>query len=163
MAKQTLTVKVSITGVREVLTAFRKLPKDASNALRDKAGELAAKLASSAQQAGQAAGGQAAAVAQTVRVVRDRLPAIQAGGARRITRSGAKAWQLLFGSEFGANGRYGWYAASKYADSAGRQFPPHQGQQGMWFFPTVEREAPTIAKGWHEAVDEIVTKFGSGA
>lgn len=163
MAKQTITVKVEIHGVRPILAAFRKLPKDASSALRDKSGELAARLAKSAQRAGQAAGAQAAAVASTVRVARDRLPAIQAGGAKRITRGRVAAYRLLFGSEFGASGRYGWYAQTRYSQSEGRQFPPHQGQRGMWFFPTVERESPAIAKGWHEAVEEIVTKFDGGA
>lgn len=154
-----LTIRVRIAGVREKLRVFRDLPKDAQAALRDASAVIAAKLARSAKAAGTSTDAQSAAVARTVRVGRDRLPVVQAGGARRVTSTGARAFELLFGSEFGADGRFGWYAARKYDMSVGKQFWPHQGQQGRWFFPTVEREAPVIEREWHAAADEIVRRF----
>lgn len=159
MAKQALTVRVRISGVQETLAAFRQLPKDASAALRDAAKAIASTVARSARAAGRATDAQSAAVSATVKPVRDRVPVVQAGGATRITSNRVPAYQLLFGSEFGANGRYGWYGASKYADSEGRQFSPHQGQEGRWFFPTVEREQPHIDRAWGKAADDIIRKW----
>lgn len=161
MAKQTLTVKVHVTGVRETLAAFRRLPKDASNELRDAAGHIAQVLVVAAKANAQI-DPQSAAVGTTVKVARDRVPAVTAGGAKRVTSSRAPAWALLFGSEFGANGRYGWYGASRYADSPARQYAPHQGQRGRWFFPAVEDRQAQIAAEWRKAADNIVRKFGEG-
>lgn len=161
MAKQTLTVRVHIDGVRQTLAAFKQLPKDASNELRDASGKIARILVDAAKR-GASIDPQSTAVATTVKVARDRVPVVQAGGARRVTKNRAPAWALLFASEFGANGRYGWYGASKYADSDGRQYSPHQGQRGRWFFPAVEDERERIAMHWNRAVDAVVRRFGEG-
>lgn len=164
MAKTTLTVKVRIDGVREILRAFSVLPKDAQNALRDHSQKIARKLAVKATVDVAAHGGpQGPLLATTVKAVRDRVPAIQVGGTRRLGRRAAPAYGMLFGSLFGMNGRSGWYSASRYAASAGRQYRPHQGQDAYAFFPLVEREAPTISREWHAAVDDVVRKFSDGA
>lgn len=161
--KTSLTVKVQIDGVREVLRALSVLPKDAQNSLRDHSLSLAKKLAIKAQIDMAANGGpQGRLLSGTVKAVRDRVPAIQVGGTRRLGRHRAPAWGMLFGSVFGMNGRSGWYSASKYASDYGRQYRPHEGQ-AYAFFPLVEREATTISREWHAAVDEVVRKFGEGA
>jgi len=160
MAKRALTVNVRIDGIREILKAFNRMPKDAKNALRDASATIARKVADKARSAGQGLDAQSAAVASTVKVARDRVPAVQAGGAARITKSRVPAHRLLFGSEFGADGKFGWYGKPKYEGSPGRQFSPHQGQQGRWFFPSVEAEQATIAREWGQAVDEIIDKWG---
>jgi hypothetical protein len=67
---------------------------------------------------------------------------------------------LLFGSEFGANGRYGFYSASRYRDSPGRQFRPHRGQNSYWLFRTAEQAQPEIKAQFAAVVDEIVRDFG---
>ena len=161
MAKQALTVKIHMDGVRETLAAFRRLPKDASAELRDASGRIAQLLVVAAKGRSHV-DAQAAAVGTTVKVARDRVPAVQAGGSKRITSSRVPAWKLLFGSEFGGSGRYGWYAASRYMDSQGRQFSPHQGQRGRWFFPSVEGEQARISQQWRRAADDIVERFGRG-
>lgn len=143
MAKTSLTIGVQIDGVRETLAAFRNLPKEASDALRDASQELARKLALSAQRA--AAGDsspQSALLVPTIRAGRDRVPVVQAGGTRRVGRNRTPAWKLLFGSEFGSN-RY-------------KQFGhKHAGRTGYWLFPTVERERTTIARAWRQAADDV--------
>ena len=147
MAKSQLTVGIRIDGVRETLAAFRALPKDASKELRETSLELSRKLATSAQAAGIAEGHQAALVAKTVRAVRDRVPAVVAGGVRRLGPRKAPAWKLLFGAEFGS---------TQY-----RQFPRlHTGRDGIWFFPTIEREAAGTAREWRAAADRIIRAFG---
>jgi hypothetical protein len=162
MAKTTLVVTVRIEGVREILRAFTVLPKDAQNAIRDHSQALARKLAVKAVVDVTANGGpQGPNLATTVKAVRDRVPAISIGGTRRIGSSRAPAYGMLFGSIFGMNGRSGWFSAARYAGSSGRQYRPHEG--GAYaFFPLVEREAATISREWHAAVDDVVRKFSEG-
>lgn len=57
----------------------------------------------------------------------------------------------------------GWYARPRYRSSLGNQFhKEHQGQEGSWFFPTVEHRQAEIAKAWQEAADAVIAKFGAG-
>jgi hypothetical protein len=161
MAKQGLTIRLRAEGVRETLAAFNRLPKDTNRELREASLRIANLMAQSAKGASHI-DAQSAAVGTTVRAIKDRVPVVQAGGAKRITSGRVPAYRLLFGSEFGANGRFGWYSAPRYAESPGRQFSPHQGQSGRWFFPTVEREFPAALREWQRAADEIVRRFGQG-
>lgn len=160
MAKSGLTIKVSISGVRETLAKFNGLPKEASDSLRNASQELAGILADSARAAGLRQGSQAALVATTVKARRDRVPSVQAGGSARLGRHGAPAYGLLFGSEFGMNRRSGWYRKGRFAQSVGHQYHPHTGTEGLWFFPTVERESPAIAEQWNKAAEQLIDWFG---
>lgn len=161
--KQALTVNLAIDGVRETLAAFRSLPKDANDQLRERSRKLAEIVAEQAKAAGQAEGKQAALVARTVTARRDRVPVVQAGGTRRLGRHRAPAFGLLFASEFGMNQRSGWYASQRYRRSTGMQYEPHQGRDGLWFFPTVEAAQPMINREWNAAADEILRAFAGGA
>ena len=152
MGKQGLTVRIHIANVRETLAAFRHLPKDAQDELRDTSQELAKRLAGYVRAAGTALGRQDAKVARTVKAVRDRVPTITAGGR-------SKAGQLVFGSEFGMNRRSGWYGAARFSHSTGRQFRPHQGTDGYWFFPTVDAHEEEIGRAWTQAADDIVQRW----
>lgn len=160
MAKTGLTFKVSIAGLRETLAKLNELPKEANKELRTRTQELAGKVADSAKAAGIRSGAQAALVARTVKARRDRVPSIQAGGSTPLGRHGAPAFKLLFGSEFGMDRHTGWYRKSRYDESVGFQYHPHTGTVGLWFFPTVEREAPAIADAWDKVAADIVTRFG---
>lgn len=148
MAKQGLTITLRVDGIRETLAALRKLPKDASDELRNASLKLSQSLATKVQSAARAEGRQAAALAPTVKARRDRVPSIVAGGATRIGRNRKPAFKLLFGSEFGAN----------YLP----QFKPHLGTGSYWFFQTVEREQAEIASEWRKAADAVVREFGDG-
>lgn len=160
--KQALTVNLAIDGVRETLAAFRSLPKDANDQLRERSRKLAEIVAERAKAAGQAEGKQAALVARTVKARRDRVPVVQAGGTRRLGRHRAPAFGLLFASEFGMDQRSGWYANQRYRRSTGMQYEPHTGQEGLWFFPTVEAAQPMINREWNAAADEILRAFAGG-
>jgi hypothetical protein len=163
MAKTTLTVTVRIDGAREILRALSVMGKDAQNAIRDHSQKIAAKLAVKARADVAVNGGrQGVLVAQTVKAVRDRVPAIQAGGTKRLGRNRAPAYGLLFGSIFGMSGRSGWYSAAKYASDSGQQYRPHQGTDAYAFFPVVENSGGEISREWMAAVDEVVRKFGEG-
>lgn len=151
MAKTSFTMKFQIEGLRETLKAFSDLPKDASTELRDASLKLSRLLATKVAAEGKADGApQSALVADTVKATRDRVPAITAGGTRKLGRNKAPAYTLLFGSVFGSN--------------TYRQFGrPHRGRDAYWFFDVVERDAEDIARAWNEAADAIVRKFSEGA
>ncbi|PRX48685.1 hypothetical protein B0I33_104503 [Prauserella shujinwangii] len=162
-AKQGLTVNLYISGLRPTLAAFRELPKDANNELRDRSRELAETLAGRIRTAAQAEGGQAALLARTVKAQRDRVPVVSAGGTRKLGRHRAPAWALLFAAEFGMNKRSGWYARPRYRGSSGRQYPPHSGQDGYWFFPTAREFEPEMGRQWRQAADAIIRRFAGVA
>lgn len=163
MAKTSLTVKVTITGVRETLKAFQDLPKDANNELRDASLQLAKLLATKAQIDITLHGGpQGKLLAPTVKAVRDRVPVVQIGGTRKVGRNHAPAWGVLFGSIFGFFGRSGWYGAARYRGGIGRQYRPHRGQDAYAFFPLIEQSAGEISAAWNKAADRVVEKFSEG-
>lgn len=146
MAK-TLTMTVRIEGAEDTLRAFRELPKDANNELRDRSMSLARLLAGRAVAAAQSdRSAQAATVAATIRPRRDRVPVIVAGGSKRVGRRRVPAWALLFGAEFGSN-RFGQFGK------------PHGGRRGSFLFGTAEREASTLDREWNKATDEIARKW----
>ncbi|WP_290055664.1 hypothetical protein [Amycolatopsis solani] len=160
--RRTLTVRMHIDGAREVLRAFSLLPKEASDELRDASLRLADTLALRAADDFRVAGGaQGPLLAPTVKAVRDRIPAVQAGGTTRVGSRRAPAWGVLFGAVFGMTRRSGWYASPRYGTSVGRQYRPHQGSDAYTFFPVVERNAPDIAAAWERMADAIVRDFAA--
>lgn len=142
-----LTVTVRIEGARETLKAFRDLPKDASEQLRQASTRIAEKAASRVANAARAEGRQAALIAPTVKARRDRVPVIVAGGSSRVGRRKTPAFKVLFGSEFGAHLR---------------QFKPHHGAGSYWMFKTVQEHEPQLAREWTAAADRIVGTFTAG-
>ncbi|MDG4790371.1 hypothetical protein O7626_31380 [Micromonospora sp. WMMD1102] len=145
MAKSSLVVTLRLDGARDVIRAFRDLPKDANNELRNASLALAETLAPKVAAAGRSEGRQAALLAGTVKAQRDRVPVIVAGGTRRLGRNRKPAFKLLFGSEFGAN----FY----------RQFKPHLGSGSYWIFRTVDDEQPRISREWNKAADRVIRRW----
>lgn len=160
--RRALVVKLSISGIRETLKKFKELPPEASTELRDKTQALSSFLALKAKAAGFAIGGQAAPVATTIKANRDRVPSITMGGTKLITSTRKPAYKLLFGAEFGANGRYGWFGAAKYSRSLGRQYLPHAGTKGYFFFRSVDDNQAELERGWNQVADDIVDRFSRG-
>ena len=148
MASKGLVVTVQVDGARETLAAFRALPKDANNELRDASLKLATVLAGRAQTSARAEGRQGRILAPTVKARRDRLPVIEAGGTKRIGRNRKPAWKLLFGSEFGSNRL--------------RQFKPHLGSGSYWFFRTIEDNQAYTDQEWRRAADAVIRAFSAG-
>lgn len=161
-SKTTVTLTLHIDGIRETLAAFKQLPKEASDELRNRTKELSEALAGAARTAAEGQGRKGKLLAQTVKARRDRVPVVVAGGTKRLGKKRTPAFALLFTSEFGSNRRTGWYGRPRYRRGGHQQFKPHRGQQGYWFFPTVEREEPEIARAWQQAADAIVNRFSEG-
>lgn len=163
MASKSLAVSVHVTGVRQTLAAFARLPKEASDDLRTETLKLSESLARKVADAARIDSDQAALIAPTVKAVRDRIPAITAGGTKRVGRNRVPAYRILFGSEFGARRRFGWYAQRQYAHSAGRQYRRHLGKGSYWFFQAVEDATPDISTAWSKVADDIVTAWSRDA
>lgn len=56
---------------------------------------------------------------------------------------------VFFGAEFGGGAR-----------KTTRQFPPHQGRRGYFFWPTVRRMRNEIAEEYLDAIEETMQKLG---
>lgn len=145
--RKPLQISIHIDGLDQTLRALRGMPKEASAALRDRAGLIAADMVGWVQ--ARAFTPQQDRVADTAKVVRDRVPAIQLGGTKRITRTRTPAWKILFGANFGAR-RF-------------PQFLPWAGRGRDYFiWAAVEAHEAQIERRWLEAVDETVAAFGAG-
>lgn len=141
--------RVRIEGLSEVVRAFRKLPDETDRDLARHSQDLAESLARTARAAGSASSRQAARAAGTVRV---------AGGFNSGVVAGPDP--VLYGSEFGGDARYGWYADDRFAGSPGRQFRPHLGGGSYWFFESTDG-APEIEDTWESLEGAIIRGWGA--
>jgi len=132
---------------------LRQLPKVLNGEIRDAAVAIVAKEVPRIQSAGRSSSRQAAAAVAAVRPKRDRIPAIAAGGAKKMpTSTGAvRAEHLFFGAEFGGQRR-----------PTTQQFRPHKGTQGYWFWPTLRQDAPDMLNEWGGALDGLVDDWERG-
>lgn len=150
--KETISIKIDDADIKAILRTFKRMDQIASKDLRDLSTELAQEIATAIQAAAsfaEARGGnsrQAVAVADTIKVNRDRVPSITIGGSKAVTSSGAKAGNLLFGTEFGAR---------KYKQFPRRSPKEGRGNAGYFIFPTLKMMQPRIRDKWVQGVDKI--------
>jgi hypothetical protein len=102
--KRTIRVKVDDYELRSLLATFSKMDDIAKNDMKKIANDLAERAAkfvtSYAYNAPNPA--QADAIMKSLKINRsDKAPNFTMGGNTKVTRSGAKAGTLLFGTEFG--------------------------------------------------------------
>ena len=154
-----LRVRIRIEGMRELLRAYDRLPDEAKLVVQEESYLLAQELAGAIQVAGQMRGRQAALAARTVRAEGGkRAPTITAG---RI--GGKKAKGVLFGTEFGATRKFGWYNRYMYYGMPNKQFPPHRGAHSYWFFKTIERNEARIGQQYASMLRRIAEGWGGAA
>ena len=147
-------VKVTIEGADDVIRALRELPKDAQDAMKAQAKDIAVSLEDFIKLDARRHSRQAARASRTVK-------AGNAGAWPVITASNTgRAKGLLFGSVFGMKRRSGWYARPRYEDK-GKQFGGYVGFPGHWFFSTAEDRMPWIGSEWHKAADEVIDRWGA--
>lgn len=145
-----LRVDVRIVGLEQIQAAFRRLPADARAELREGSRRIARALAAVTRAAGRAQSRQAARAARTVRALAGSSPQVVAG-----------PHPLLFGSEFGATRKFGWYAKGRYWSSAAKQFEPHRGAGSYWFFTTISRSQPAVNAEYRAMADAIADRWAS--
>lgn len=141
-------VGVEVQGLKPVLRTLTKLGPELNREIREAAGEIAADEAVRVRQAAAASDKLSAAVGATVAPRRDRLPAIAAGGAKRLPVKGRpKASQVVFGAEFGGRKR-----------KTTQQFRPHLKKTGYWMWPTIREDQERMLIRWTEAANAAIRK-----
>lgn len=147
MGKQTLTMSVSVYGVRETVRAFDQLPREARKEITEANYKIAASFVPRLRFSAATLGAQGPLLGSTVEAVRDRrVPVIQVGGTRPVGSRRKPAYKLLFGFEFGSD-RYG-------------QFRRHLGGGGSyWLFKTVFENQDEMMRKWMKAADKIIAKW----
>ena len=150
MGRQALTMSVSVSGVRETVAAFDRLPRVARREIAEANYSIAAGLVPRLRFAAATLGGQGPLLGPTVRAIKDRrVPVISAGGADPVGRKRKPAYKLLFGFEFGSD-RYG-------------QFRRHLGGGGSyWLFKTVFENQADMMRRWLKATDRIIADWERG-
>lgn len=147
-----LVINVRIEGLQATLRAFRDLPADASAEMRDEAGKIAADMAEWIAAAARDDSKQSALVADTVKVLRDRVPVVSIGGSSKVgTGSGrrkGRAYEILFGANFGSRTH--------------PQFRPWAGRGNDYFvFSQIEGHEREIEDRYLDAADRVIAKWSA--
>lgn len=139
--------------MKDTLRRLRGLEKEANAQLRDASGEIVAQELPRIQSAMRSDSKQSRLVAGSVKIRRDRVPKLVAGGRGWVSSSSgrARAGDVFFGAEFGGG-----------AKPTTQQFRPHRGRQGYAFWPTIRADGDQIAEQWIEAVDNLLKEWGRG-
>jgi hypothetical protein len=134
-----------IEGLNQVLRAFKSLPKEASAELRQASQAVASQHMMPAWQeaARSGAGPWGEVIANSVKVRRDRVPAVQIGGNRKAFSGGATATMVRYPSDSGQK-----------RDS----FAPFE--QTNWISNVRGYQGPALQE-WAQAVDRIVAKWST--
>ena len=144
MAKQ---VDLYVEGLNEVLSAFRRLPKEAGNELRAASTIIAERHMVPAWKdaATTYAGNWGPKIAASVRAKRDRLPSLNIGYAKKVYRGGASSIMTRYPANRGTRG------------AAGDRAAPF-GEGSNWM-DKVRSYQPAAIREWGQAVDDIVRKW----
>lgn len=139
-----------VDGLNDILRAFRKLPKEASAELRDASQAVADKhMAPAWRHAATAyAGPWGQIIADSVKVKRDRVPAVNIGGARKKFSGGASPTMVRYLADKGNQGRAG--------DQ--KRAPAAFGEGTDWMSNVREYQGGAMQE-WAKAVDQIVLKW----
>ena len=164
-----------IDGLQQFFKDIRKLPPEFSKELRKGSVEVANHVVKRTQ--ARASSGQERKVAAGIQARPDRVPKIAVSSSRafvsasrpnRKRKTKAKVIDLFFGVEFGGgkHGKGNPAPAKSFADGRTqggkyaytKQFRPHRGRQGYFFYPTVRDEGATIERLYGEAVQRVLRK-----
>jgi hypothetical protein len=143
---------LQVQGLNELLRDFRKLGKDADKELRDASGRIAGNImAPSWRDAALTyAGPWGQAIADSIKVRRDRLPAINIGGNRRVFSGGATATMVRYPSDKGNRARA--------AKGARNRMPAAFGDGSDWIEQATGYQDRAIRE-WSQAVDLLIAKW----
>lgn len=146
-------VQVQVEGLDSTLRAFNRYGRDAQRELRQAAGVHVDRVVGMLATAGANASAGAALSAGSVKRKSDRVPALTAGGSRKVKSSSGKvtAGDVFFGFEFGGGRR-----------PTTQQFPPWLGKTGYWFWPLLRREMPALRRAYIATLDELSAKWAAG-
>lgn len=139
-----------VDGLDDILRAFRKLPKEASAELRQASQVVADKHMAPAwrEAAINYAGPWGQVIADSVKVKKDRVPAVNIGGQRKKFSGGASPTMVRYLTDKGDRGRAG---SQKRA--------PEAFHQGTDWISQVRQYQGGALQEWAKAVDQIVLKW----
>ena len=152
-------VAVTVQGLRPLLRELNTMGPEANTELRDTSQRVADQLARDIRR--RAHTDQEDALVPSVRVRRDRIPKVQAGGARRaaVTRptrgrkKGSRSVQrrpasglLVFGVEFGASRSW--------------RFPRPRNADGYWMFRAYRNLMPWMFDEWTACLERVLARGG---
>ncbi len=140
-----------VDGLDDILRAFRKLPKEASAELRTASQAVADKHMAPAwrEAAINYAGPWGQVIADSVKVKKDRVPAVNIGGQRKKFSGGASPTMVRYLTDKGDRGRAG---SQKRA--------PEAFKQGTDWISNVGQYQGGALEEWAKAVDRIIIKWG---
>lgn len=137
---------IEVQGLKELLKDMNRLGPAFSREVRVASKKIATDEVPRLKSAANSSDKLSAAVGVTVRARSDRVPSIVAGGAKRVAVSTKpKAGDVFFGAEFGGGKR-----------KTTRQFRPHQGKRGYWFWPQIREDEKRMVAEWLAAVERVL-------
>jgi hypothetical protein len=140
---------------RSLFKAFKDMDQGANQDLKNEVTAISQWMANNIKTAANYApnSAQSRAVATTARAAKDRLPYIRIGGEKIVTSTGARAGDLLMGSEFGGPAPFA-NGGKRFFRRSARWYP--KGNAGYWIFPTLRRNHDTLTDKWHSAIERYV-------
>lgn len=168
MARRTAKAVVDIDNVEATIRLMNNYGRDFSKLVRDDVQKkVAPYVATGVRGALAGAGGQVAKSAGTVRVARDRLPAIRVAGARRVHRDGTASGDTFFGGNWGAGTRRSaWYARRGYRTTFNpntvSQFPSWRPSPGDPMYGWISDNNETIERLWQNTIDDVYKAWNGG-
>ena len=139
-----------VDGLDDILRAFRNLPKEASAELRQASQVVADKHMAPAwrEAAINYAGPWGQVIADSVKVKKDRVPAVNIGGQRKKFSGGASPTMVRYLTDKGDRGRAG----------SQKRAPEAFGQGTDWISQVRQYQGGAMEE-WAKAVDQIVLKW----
>lgn len=146
----TKTFETYVDGLDDILRAFRNLPKEASAELRQASQVVADKHMAPAwrEAAINYAGPWGQKIAESVKVKKDRVPAVNIGGQRKKFSNGASPTMVRYLTDKGDRGRAG----------SQKRAPEAFGQGTDWISQVRQYQGGAMEE-WSKAVDRIVIKW----
>jgi len=132
---------LTVAGLADTQKAFRKLPKEIKAASDEQVRAVARLVASEAKAAASTRAERKAAT-----TIKAQKNSVSLGGGGKRSRAG----RMSLGTEFGGG-----------ATNRTRQFRPHRGTQGYFFWPSIRSNSERIKKMWDDMVDEILRELNS--
>lgn len=137
---------IEVQGLKELLKDMNRLGPAFNREVRASSKKIAEDEVPRLKAAANISNKMSAAVGVTVRARSDRVPQIIAGGAKRVALSTKpKAGDVFFGAEFGGGKR-----------KTTRQFRPHRGRRGYWFWPQIREDEKRMVAEWLDAIDRAM-------
>ncbi|WP_293787068.1 hypothetical protein [uncultured Aeromicrobium sp.] len=151
----TATANLEIQGLREAVALLKTFDKQMNIAARDASQEIADRESVRIRAAAAVSSAQSRLIAPSIRSRRDRFPAVQAGGGKKVNVSGKRrrrpsAGDIFFGAEFGGGAR-----------ATTQQFRPHRGTRGYFFWPTMRQDEDWMYQEWLAALDGIAEAWAN--